>query len=99
MPFVPVSINLGKLPKLQNGKHQVSGKVTIYIRDGQKHRNPGPAEVHRDGYKAWFWQGQRHRKNGPAVVYVDGTEEYWEHGKFIKRVPDKKIKKNFKSRK
>jgi hypothetical protein len=90
MPYVPVSVNLGRVPKLQNGKHQISGNVTIYIKDGQKHRHPGPAEVHRDGYKAWFWMGLRHRKGKPAVIYADGTEEYWENGKFIKRVPEKK---------
>lgn len=83
--YIPVSINLGKIPKLPNGRHVLNGNTQIYIYDGQKHRENGPAEIHRDGYKAWFRHGLRHRKGKPAVIYPSGVKEYWEKGKFIKR--------------
>ena len=57
----------------------------IYIRDGQKHRENGPAETMRGGYEAWFFKGKKHRKGGlPAVTHPDGSKEYWEEGKFIR---------------
>ena len=84
--FVPLSISLGKVPKLPNGRHVLSGSVQIYIKDGQKHREKGPAEINnKAGYQAWFCKGQKHRKGGPAVIYQNGTVEYWENGKFLRR--------------
>jgi len=86
MPYVPVNISLGRVPGLPNGRHIVSGNKQIYIRNGKKHRDNGPAEIRRDGYKAWFKFGVKHRSKGPAVIHPDGTKEYWVDGKFIKKV-------------
>jgi hypothetical protein len=85
--FVPVSINLGKVPKIANGMHVLSGGVRIYVRDGQKHRENGPAEINtRTGYQAWFKNGKKHRKGAPAVIDPNNaTVEYWEEGKLIRR--------------
>lgn len=84
--FVPVSISLGRVPKLPNGRHILSGGVQIYVLNGAKHRENGPAEVRPDGYKAWFKKGLRHRDGGPAVIYPDGTQEYWSKGKLLRRI-------------
>jgi hypothetical protein len=85
--FVPVSINLGKVPKIANGMHVLSGGVQIYVINGQKHRENGPAEINtRTGYQAWFNHGKKHRKDAPAVIDPsNGTLEYWENGKLLKR--------------
>lgn len=83
--IVPISINLGRVPQLPNGRHVIAGGTQIYILNGQKHRENGPAEISTTGYKAWFWHGERHRKDGPAVVYADSSVEYWERGKFLRR--------------
>jgi hypothetical protein len=53
----------------------------MYIVDGEKHRQNGPAEIHPNGYEAWYWRGVLHRDKGPAVTYPDGKTEYWIHGK------------------
>lgn len=83
MSYIGLSANIGGIPKLSNGMHTLSGGVRIYTKGGDKHREKGPAELHPNGYKAWFYHGIRHRKNGPAVIYPDGTEEYWREGKLI----------------
>ncbi len=84
--YVPIAVNLGKVPQLPNGKHVLAGGVEIYIKDGQKHRTNGPAEINnRTGYQAWFKNGKKHRKDEPAVTYPDGTKEYWLEGKFLQR--------------
>lgn len=87
--YIPISLSLGRAPKIPSGRHVLQGGVTIYVREGEKHRENGPAEINtRTGYKAWFWKGKRHRVDGPAVVYPDGKEEYWVNGKKVK--PPKK---------
>ncbi len=85
--LIPVSISLGQVPKLPNGKINASGDVTIYIFDGKKHRVGGPAEINRrTGYEAWFKHGVLHRANGPAVVDPEKKiKEFWNNGNFIRR--------------
>lgn len=85
--MIPVSINLGSVPKLPNGKNSLSGDVDVYIRDGKKHRSSGPAEINRrTGYEAWFKNGMLHRKYKPAVIDPEKKiKEYWENGKFLRR--------------
>ena len=83
--YIPISMSLGRAPKIPSGRHVLQGGVTIYVKDGQKHRENGPAEINtRTGYKAWFWNGKRHHKGKPAVYNPDGTVEYWENGKKLK---------------
>ncbi len=82
--FIPVSMNLGRVPKTGNGRHFI-GKRQVYIFDGRKHRENGPAEIGRDGYEAWYKQGLKHRVGGPAVTSAEGTKEWWEEGKLLRR--------------
>ena len=90
---VGVSVNLGRLEKIPNGKQVINGSTTIWVRNGKKHRETGPAEVHRDGYEAWFKDGIPHRLNGPAITHPDGRKEYWINGK---KIDNPKPKKNIK---
>lgn len=84
MLMIPLNITLGRMYKLPNGMHELSKGVKIYVKDGDKHRSNGPAEIHPNGLKIWYKNGVKHRINGPAVIKPDGTEEYWENGKRIK---------------
>lgn len=80
--FVPLNVNLGKVPRLPNGMHVLSGGIQMYIFNGKKHRENGPAEINtRTGYEAWFQNGLRHRENGPAITHPNGSKEYWIKGK------------------
>lgn len=85
MPAVAASENVGRVRIMENGRHPTSNGF-VYIRDGVKHRDKGPAEVWRNGYEAWWRMGKKHRKGGPAVTYPNGREEYWEEGRLIKVV-------------
>lgn len=58
----------------------------VHYKDGDFHRDGGPAIVDQDGGKTWFYEGLRHRENGPAITEPDGTKEYWIKGKLIKAV-------------
>ena len=84
--FIPVAINLGSVPMLPNGRTLLSGNKEIYVFKGQKHRDNGPAEIHPDGYEAWFKRGLLHNKKGPAIVNPkEKYKEFWIEGKFIRR--------------
>ncbi len=84
--LLPVNFSIGRVPKLPNGRHELSGSVEIYILNGKKHRVGGPAEInHRTGYQAWFKNGVLHCENGPAVVDPQKKiKEFWINGRFIK---------------
>jgi len=82
-PVQSATDNVNKKPGLENGRH-LTGKGYIYLRDGLKHRDKGPAEVHNDGYQAYYYMGAKHRVGGPAVVYPNGREEWWEKGKLLR---------------
>lgn len=91
---IGVNVNIGGIPKLNNGAHTLSDGTRIYTRGGDKHRDKGPAEIRPNGYKAYFIKGLRDRKNGPAVIHPDGTQEYWLKGKLLKVIPgDKSVPK------
>jgi hypothetical protein len=80
-------MNIGKMMKLPNGKQALTGDVDVYIFDGKKHRQGGPAEINkRTGYQAWFKHGVLHRVGGPALIDPKNNhKEYWENGKFIRK--------------
>ncbi len=49
-------------------------------RDGELHREDGPAVERVTGTKEWWLNGQRHREDGPAVEWPDGTKEWYLNG-------------------
>jgi len=87
--LIPVDMNIGKMQKMSNGRQTLAGGTDIYIYDGNKHRQGGPAEINRrTGYRAWFNHGVLHRVGGPALIDPKNKyKEYWENGKFLRREP------------
>lgn len=89
-PKIGIGINLGGMPKINNGMHVLGDGTRLHTRNGAKHRDNGPAEVKRNGYQAYYKEGLKHRTNGPAVIHPDGTQEYWRNGKLLKVIPGNK---------
>lgn len=85
--YQSINLNIGRMLKMPNGKHELSGDICIYIYNGKKHRERGPAEINRrTGYKAWFKHGFLHNKKGPAVIDpINNCVEYWIEGRFLKK--------------
>ena len=52
------------------------GERSWFNKEGQFHREDGPAIEYADGGKHWYINGQRHREDGPAVENANGTK-YW----------------------
>ena len=98
--------------KYENGFEIVTEKVTFndgekqWYKNGERHREDGPAVERADGSKVWYKNGSLHREDGPAVersikdgrdpsYYLDGlkyTKEQWEKDPRVKKhILSKKI--------
>ena len=66
-------------------------KSKRWYKNGEYHREDGPAIECESGSKAWYRNGYRHREDGPAVVYKNGYKEWWING--IKLTEDEFNKK------
>ena len=51
-----------------------------WSRNGESHREGGPAIELSDGSKYWYKDGKRHREDGPALIEPGGLEEWWLDG-------------------
>jgi hypothetical protein len=54
----------------------------IWYKNGEHHRDNGPAIEWASGSKTWWKNGKRHRDDGPAIENADGTKEWWKDGKW-----------------
>lgn len=57
-----------------------------FLREGELHRDDGPAYIRADGAMSWLRHGREHREDGPAVVFADGTQEWWIDGKQLNEI-------------
>jgi hypothetical protein len=49
-------------------------------KDGQRHRDGGPAQVHKCGTGEWYQHGKLHRDDGPAFEFHDGLKMWYQRG-------------------
>ena len=52
-----------------------------WYRNGQLHREDGPAIVYPGGSQSWWIDGNLHREDGPALVSADGRKEWRLNGR------------------
>lgn len=61
--------------------HKFRTGACEYFKNGQLHRDDGPAVIYPNGDQYWWKEGKIHRDDGPATVWSDGTLEWWKEGK------------------
>ena len=52
-----------------------------WYRNGDFHRDDGPAIECANGDKHWYQNDQRHRTDGPAIEYANGVKYWYLNGK------------------
>jgi len=57
-----------------------TAKEEVHEVNGQLHNTKGPAVVHKDGSKEYWFEGQLHREDGPALEGSDGFQAWYKHG-------------------
>jgi hypothetical protein len=55
--------------------------IEKYKKNGQLHREDGPAVIYDNGFKEWYLNGKRHREDGPAIIWENGTKKWYLNGK------------------
>jgi hypothetical protein len=53
-----------------------------WSRNGQYHREDGPAVIYPNGTQKWWLNGNLHREDGPAVIGSNGNEYWYLNGKY-----------------
>ena len=53
----------------------------LWYRNGQLHREDGPAAEWANGYKEWYRNDKLHREDGPAIEYADGSKLWYLNGR------------------
>jgi hypothetical protein len=48
-----------------------------WYKEGNLHREDGPAREYSDGSKTWYKEGKHHRMDGPAIDFANGYKEWW----------------------
>ena len=55
-----------------------------WYKNGQLHRDDGPAYEGISGAKDWYYNGKTHREDGPAVEMKNGIKRWYVNGVEIK---------------
>lgn len=71
---------LKRYPTFSGVLKDVDG-VIYHCKDGELHREDGPAVIEPNGSLAWFFNGKPHREDGPAFERVDGSKGWYIAGK------------------
>ena len=58
-------------------------KSTFYYKNGQRHREDGPAIININGGSYWYLNGLFHRESGPAVTYNNGSKGWWYKNRYF----------------
>lgn len=70
------------IPKDFTGVAEYSNGLRQWYKEGNLHREDGPAVELADGTKIWFKEGKRHREDGPARENPKGGKEWYKEGKY-----------------
>ena len=61
------------------------GTIRYRNKNGDLHREDGPAFESLNGYKEWCINGKWYKENGPARIWSDDAVEYWLNGKWYSK--------------
>lgn len=75
MKTIKVS-NWYEVPLKFTGIAESTINTKIWYKDGNLHREDGPAVQRADGGKEWWIKGKCHRIDGPAVIFPSGKKEW-----------------------
>lgn len=61
----------------------ISDGAVLWLKNGELHREGGPAVEWPGGNKEWWVNGKVHRLDGPAIEYHDGHKSWYIEDKYI----------------
>jgi len=79
--FIESEEDIEKVKTNLNGEYVLKYGTKFWYKDGQIHREGGPAVEDIYGTKEWYKEGKHHREGGPAIEWPDGKKEWHKEGK------------------
>ena len=73
-PFGKMEINMNYEINEEGDKY--------WCKEGQPHREDGPAIEDASGNKFWYKEGKPHRIDGPACEFINGYKSWYVEGKY-----------------
>jgi hypothetical protein len=77
----PIKTEIEKIKNLLRietaSKSITSVCAELWLKNGIKHRDFGPAVVFNNGELNWYINGELHREDGPAVVHPNKSKVIW----------------------
>jgi hypothetical protein len=70
-------------PENYTGILEYPNRTKEWFKNGNPHREDGPAVECANGTKEWWLNGKLHREDGPAVEYASGHKEWWLDYRFV----------------
>lgn len=68
---------------MSESKREFVEGCELWRRNGVFHRTDGPAIVHADSTREWWYEGLPHRVAGPAVECANGDKAWFRNGVLI----------------
>jgi hypothetical protein len=68
------------IPDSFTGIAEYPDGAKFWYKEGNLHREDGPAREFSGGKKEWYKEGILHREDGPAVEFLDGYKEWYKEG-------------------
>lgn len=78
---------------MKNGKYIDYDKKISWYKNGQYHRENGPAIELPNGGSSWYHEGKLHRVDGPAIIFHD-YEAWYKEGQLHRLDGPATIKKD-----
>jgi len=51
-----------------------------WYKNGELHRESGPAVIYPNGSQYWYKNGELHRESGPAIIWPNGYQAWYKNG-------------------
>ena len=71
-----------EIPKNFTGICKIGNGAICYFKNGNFHREDGPAITYADGGKYWYLNGLSHRESGPSDIYAN-KYKIWRYKDFL----------------
>jgi len=66
-----------EVPNNYTGHVKFTNGNQVWYKNGEAHREDGPAVLFVDVGQYWYKNGQFHREGGPAIIYADGAQAWY----------------------
>jgi hypothetical protein len=76
---ITMEMEVENIPENYTGIVEYTNGDKSWSKNGQLHREDGPAIEYANGDKSWYKNGQLHREDGPALEFANGSKSWFKN--------------------